>query len=105
MYKRQILHYINGGIRLQTAGERVQPQVKAHLSVLLALIALVRAGDYWLARFELTTSDRGAVMGATYTDVKAQLPAIQLLILISLFSVALLIVNIRRRGWVLPTWP
>ncbi len=98
-----ILHYINGGIRLQTAGERVQPQVKAHLSVLLALIALVRAGDYWLARFELTTSDRGAVMGATYTDVKAQLPAIQLLILISLFSVALLIVNIRRRGWVLPT--
>ena len=98
-----ILHYINGGIRLQTAGERVQPQVKAHLSVLLALIALVRAGDYWLARFELTTSDRGAVMGATYTDVKAQLPAIQLLILISLFSVVLLIVNIRRRGWVLPT--
>ena len=97
-----ILHYINGGIRLQTAGERVQPQVKAHLSVLLALIALVRAGDYWLARFELTTSDRGAVMGATYTDVKAQLPAIQLLILISLFSVVLLIVNIRRRGWVLP---
>ena len=42
-------------------------------------------------------------MGATYTDVKAQLPAIQLLILISLFSVVLLIVNIRRRGWVLPT--
>ena len=98
-----ILHYINGGIRLQTAGERVQPLVKAHLSVLLALIALVRAGDYWLARFELTTSDRGAVVGATYTDVKAQLPAIQLLILISLFAMVLLIVNIRRRGWVLPT--
>ena len=98
-----MFHYINGGIRLQTTGERVQPAVKAHLSVLLGLIALVRAGDYWLARFELTTSDRGAVAGATYTDVKAQLPAINLLILISLFAVALLIVNIRRRGWVLPT--
>jgi len=67
-----ILHYINGGIRLQTIGERVQPQVKAHLSVLLGLIALVRAGDYWQARFELTTSDRGAVVGATYTAIKAQ---------------------------------
>ena len=98
-----IFHYINGGIRLQTIGERVQPQVKAHLSVLLGLIALVRAGDYWLARFELTTSDRGAVVGATYTDIKAQLPATNLLILISLFAVALLLVNIRRRGWVLPT--
>ena len=98
-----IFHYINGGIRLQSVGERVQPQVKAHLSVLLGLIALVRAGDYWLARFELTTSDRGAVVGASYTDVKAQLPATNLLILISLFAVVLLLVNIRRRGWVLPT--
>ncbi|MCH2422634.1 MAG: UPF0182 family protein [Acidimicrobiales bacterium] len=98
-----LFHYINGGIRLQTTGERVQPAVKAHLSVLLGLVALVRVGDYWLARFELTTSDRGAVSGATYTDVKAQLPAINLLILISVFAVVLLIVNIRRRGWVLPT--
>ena len=98
-----IFHYINGGIRLQSVGERVQPQVKVHLSVLLGLIALVRAGDYWLARFELTTSNRGAVVGATYTDVNAQLPVTNLLILISLFAVVLLLVNIRRRGWVLPT--
>ena len=97
-----IAHYVNGGIRLQTVGERVHPRVKAHLSVLLGLIALVKAADYWLARFELTTSTRGAVHGATYTDVKAQLPAINLLILISLFAVLLLLVNIRRRGWVLP---
>jgi len=97
-----VLHYLNGGIRLQTMGERVQPAVKAHLSLLLGLLALVKAADYWLARYELTTSTRGAVHGATYTDVKAQLPAINLLILISLFAVILLIVNIRRRGWVLP---
>jgi uncharacterized membrane protein (UPF0182 family) len=103
LFVTTLFHYINGGIRLQTTGERVQPAVKAHLSVLLGLIALVRAGDYWLARFELTTSDRGAVDGATYTDVKAQLPVINLLILISLFAVTLLILNIRRRGWVLPT--
>ena len=98
-----ITHYLNGGIRFQTTGERVRPQVKAHLSVLLAVIALVRAANYWLARYELTTSDRGAVDGATYTDVKAQLPATNLLILISLLAVILLVVNIRRRGWVLPT--
>ncbi len=98
-----ISHYLNGGIRFQTFGERVRPQVKAHLSVLLGVIALVKAADYWLARFELTTSTRGVVDGASYTDVKAQLPAINLLIMISLLAVVLLLVNIRRRGWVLPT--
>ena len=98
-----IWHYINGGIRFQTVGVRVRPQVKAHLSVLLGSVALVKVADYWLARFELTTSTRGVVNGASYTDVNAQLPAINLLILISLLAVVLLLVNIRRRGWVLPT--
>jgi uncharacterized membrane protein (UPF0182 family) len=95
-------HYVNGGIRVQISGERVTPQVKAHLSVLLGALALVRAVGYWLDRYELTFSSRGAVDGAGYTDVNAQLPAIQLLLLISLFAAALFLYNIRRRGWVLP---
>ena len=47
-------------------------------------------------------STRGTVDGATYTDVHAQLPAIRLLMVISLFAVVLFLVNIFRRGWVLP---
>jgi uncharacterized membrane protein (UPF0182 family) len=97
-----VAHYLNGGIRLQTQGERVTPQVKAHLSVLLGLLALVKAGDYWLQRYELTLSTRGTVDGATYTDVNAQLPAIYLLLMVALLSFVLFIINIRRRGWVLP---
>ena len=53
------------------------PQVKAHLSVLLGLLALVKAAGYWLQRYELTLSTRGVVDGASYTDVKAQLPGHQ----------------------------
>jgi uncharacterized protein len=97
-----VAHYLNGGIRVQPPGPRVAPQVKAHLSVLVALLALVKAVDYWLQRFELTVSSRGTVDGATYTDVNAQLPALNLLVLISLAAAALFIVNIFRRGWVLP---
>jgi uncharacterized membrane protein (UPF0182 family) len=97
-----VAHYLNGGIRLQSPFQRVTPQVKAHLSVLLALLALIKAVDYWFARYELTFSSRGYVNGATYTDVHAQLPATNLLLLISLLSCALFIVNIWRRGWVLP---
>ena len=97
-----LAHYLNGGIRLQPGGRRVTPQVKLHLSALLAVLAVLKAADYWLQRFELTTSTRGYVEGATYTDVKAQLPALQLLILISLLAAALLFVNVRQRGWRLP---
>ncbi|MGH9274712.1 MAG: UPF0182 family protein, partial [Acidimicrobiales bacterium] len=97
-----VAHYLNGGIRVSARRNRVTPQVKAHLSVLLGLLALVKAGGYWLQRFDLTVSTRGFVDGAGYTDVKAQLPAINLLLLISVASFALFIVNIWRRGWALP---
>jgi uncharacterized protein len=97
-----VAHYLNGGIRLQVQGRRVTPQVKAHLSVLLAGLALLRAATYVLQRYELLGSTRGFVDGASYTDVKAQLPALNLLVLISLLAAALLIVNIWQRGWRLP---
>ena len=98
-----IAHYLNGGIRFQTPLQKVTPQVKAHLSVLLAVLALLKAAGYFLQRFELVFSTRGTVDGgAGYTDVNAQLPALNLLVLISLFACALFLVNILRRGWVLP---
>jgi uncharacterized membrane protein (UPF0182 family) len=97
-----IVHYLNGAIRLQPLGERVTPNAKAHLSVLLALAAFTKAADYWLRRFELVVSGGTSFDGAGYTDINASLPAIQLMILISLFAGVLLLVNIRRKGWTLP---
>ena len=97
-----VAHYLNGGIRFQTPMQKVTPQVKAHLSVLLAGLALLKAAGYFLQRYELVYSSRGVVDGAGYTDVKAQLPALNLLVLICLFACALFLVNILRRGWVLP---
>ena len=97
-----VAHYLNGGIRFQTPMQKVTPQVKAHLSVLLAVLALLKAVGYFLQRYELVYSTRGVVEGAGYTDVKAQIPALQLLFVISLFACALFLVNILRRGWVLP---
>jgi uncharacterized membrane protein (UPF0182 family) len=97
-----VAHYLNGGIRLQGPLQRVTPQVKAHLSLILGAIALLKAFGYWLERYDLNFSSRGAVEGASYTDVKAQLPALNMLIVISVAAAILLIVNIRLRGWVMP---
>jgi len=97
-----VAYYLNGGIRFQSATERVTPQVKAHLSVVLAVMALVKTAEYYFARFELNFSTKGAVDGAGYTQVKAELPALNLLIFISIVAAALFLWNIWRRGWVLP---
>jgi len=96
------LHYLNGGIQVTPGRQKVASGVKVHLSVLLAIMALLKAVGYWLDRFDLLYSDRGAVFGATYTDVHAQLPVLTLLIGISLFAAVLLLVNIRLKGWLLP---
>ena len=96
------IHYLNGGIRLQVQGRKVTPQAKAHLSVLFAGLAVIRAASYWLSRFSLTDSTRGVVQGATYTDVKAQLPATNLMILVSFAVAALFLWNVRQKGWRIP---
>ncbi len=45
-----VFHYFNGGIQPQRGLPRVRPPVKAHISVLLALIALDKAAGYVLQR-------------------------------------------------------
>lgn len=98
-----IAHYLNGGIRLAPAAlDRVTPQVRGHLSLLFAALALVKAAGYLVQRWTLLFSTRGLVDGATYTDLKAKLPAINLLLFASVVAAALLILNVRRRGWTLP---
>src|SRR4051794_3513856 len=95
-------HYLYGGIRLQTQGERVIAAAKAHLSVLLGLFVLLKAVAYFLDRYGLAFSPRGRVTGASYTDVHAVLPAKTILIGISLLCAVLFIYNIFQRGWILP---
>ncbi|MGH9103690.1 MAG: UPF0182 family protein, partial [Acidimicrobiales bacterium] len=94
--------YLTGGIRPQGPAPRVSPHVKAHLSLLIGAMALVKAAGYFLQRYELDSATDGYREGAFYTDVHAKLPALTLLIFISLFAFVILLVNIRRRGWVLP---
>ncbi len=99
-----IAHFFWGGIRPQarTWGERVAPATRAHLSVLLGVIMLIKAWGYYLGRFDLLGSHRGVVQGASYTDVHAQLPALNFLILAAVICAVLFFANIVRQRWALP---
>ncbi len=97
-----VVNYLSGGIRLQGQGPRVSPAVKAHLSFILALMAIVKAVGYYFQRYKLVNATDAYVNGAGYTDVHAVMPALTLLLFISVVSAVILLVNIRRQGWVLP---
>ena len=81
---------------------RLAPHVKAHLSVILALAMVAKAGDYMIQSWSLDYSTRGAVFGASYTDVHASLPVLHFLAIVSLVAAAIFLANIRYRGWRLP---
>ncbi|MBE0417735.1 MAG: UPF0182 family protein [Coriobacteriia bacterium] len=98
-----VVHLVGGAIQPGARLKGFAPHVKAHLSVLLGLIVASKAFDYYLSVFELNFSPRGQVTGASFTDVNAQLPALRLLIAIALVSAVTLLVNIRFKGWRLPT--
>ncbi len=95
-------HLLNGGVLFASSTPSVRPATKSHLAVLLAVLAVLKAADYWLTRYQLTNERRGFVQGATYAVVKAQLPALMLLILIALLTAGLFMSTIRTNRWRLP---
>jgi hypothetical protein len=97
-----VAHYLMGGIRPQARTDRVAPEVRAHLSVLLGLIVLLKAWGYRLDQYDLLYSARGTVTGASYTDVNAQLPALKLLVVIAIVVSVFFLINARFKNWILP---
>src|SRR3712207_1532654 len=67
-----LTHYVFGGLRLQTPGQKLTAAARVQISVLLGLFVALKAVAYWLDRYGLLYSDRGELFtGASYTDVNA----------------------------------
>jgi uncharacterized membrane protein (UPF0182 family) len=95
-----VAHYFNGGLRFTGRRFTATRPAKTHISVMLALLALVRAVVYRIDMYELLFSDRVAqFFGPGYTDITARLPAYRLLMLVAVMAAVLFIVNIFRPGW------
>ena len=85
--------YAAGALRWQF---RLTAPVRAHLSILGALLLVTIAAGYQLDIPELSYSTSGyeSIQAATYTDMNAQLPAYQILTFVALAAAALLLLNI-----------
>jgi uncharacterized membrane protein (UPF0182 family) len=97
------VHYLYGGLRPQLRGERATAGARAQLFVLVGAFVLLKAVAYWMDRYAIDFSGRGAVQtGASYTDVNAILPAKTVLAVIALICGVLFLLGAARRGAVLP---
>ena len=96
------VHILDGAIQPWERLKGFAPHVKAHLSVLLALLVATFGFKYWISIWELNFSKFGQIVGAGYTDIHARIPAYQILIAVSLATAVALLLNIRYKGWRLP---
>ena len=55
-----LTHVLNGGVLFASPMPKVRPATKAHIAVLLAVLAALKAADYWVTRYELTNERAGS---------------------------------------------
>ena len=97
-----LAHVLNGGAMFASPMPTLSAGARGHLAVLLAVLAALKAADYWVHRYETTNERRGFVQGATYSIVHAQLPALLLLSIVALVTAALYLSTLRSESWRLP---
>ncbi|WP_346623906.1 UPF0182 family protein [Blastococcus montanus] len=98
-----LTHYVFGGLRLQTPGQKLTPAARVQLSVLLGVFVALKAVAYWLDRYGLVYSNRGEVFtGASYTDVNALLVPKTILVFIAAVCAVAFFANVFFRNFLLP---
>ncbi|WP_254920854.1 UPF0182 family membrane protein [Blastococcus mobilis] len=98
-----LTHYVFGGLRLQTPGQKLTAAARVQLSVLLGLFVALKAVAYWLDRYGLVYSDRGEVFtGASYTDINALLVPKTILVFVAAVCALAFFANIFVRNFLLP---
>ncbi|MEQ9238163.1 UPF0182 family membrane protein [Coleofasciculus sp. E2-BRE-01] len=99
------VYVLKGKIRLDRYWQHfLTKDVKTHLSLLLAGIALVIAIGFWLERYELLFTGDGVVYGAGYTDAHAQRLAFWIMSIVSLLLGLSFILAIWQNNITLPTY-
>ena len=78
------------GIRRGQLRVAFPPQMRRHTAILAVFLFLLWALSYWLDIYELLYSPRGVTFGASYTDLKATLPAlyVQMALMVILTGIA-----------------
>ncbi|MEK7770462.1 MAG: UPF0182 family protein, partial [candidate division NC10 bacterium] len=93
------VYVLQRSVVLTARGPRLAGGARTHLLGLGALLLVVRGVGFWLDRYDLLYSPRGFTFGASYTDVNASLPVLQVLAVLAVLCAVACAVQTRRPGW------
>jgi uncharacterized membrane protein (UPF0182 family) len=96
------LHAVNGSLRFAGRGTSIGRGARIQISVLAALFLLVESASIWLDQYKTMTSASGLYTGATYSDVFAQIPGLQIVAGIGILVAVLFLVGGFVGKWRLP---
>jgi uncharacterized membrane protein (UPF0182 family) len=97
-----MIYRVHGDIEYDMHRRSMSPTAIAHGSALLGLLFVVEAASYGLDRYLLLYGDNGVVVGASYTDVHVKLPALWLMIGLSIVAAFAAWANVWVRTYRLP---
>jgi len=97
------VHVLYGGLGWHARRPRATMAAQAQIYVLVGVFVLLKGVAYWVDRWGIDFSQRGAVTtGASYTDVNAVLPAKTVLAVIAVLCAVLFFAGAVRRSALLP---
>ena len=96
------MHYVFGAIAFSGRSLKFSRASQAHLSILIGLGILVRAGTYWLDKLDTAVNGSGYTAGAGYTDVHARIPSKNILIAVTIVCAILFFAGVATRSWLIP---
>ncbi|WP_243155740.1 UPF0182 family protein [Kocuria sp. TGY1127_2] len=97
-----VTHYLYGGIVVHEKGITTTKALKVQMGVIAAVLLLVLAVNFWLARYSTLLSNKGSWTGALFTDVNAVMPTNAILSVAALIVALLFAYSAFAGRWRLP---
>ena len=93
-----ILHFLRGRVTLPPQRLGLEAPADKHVAALLVGFLILTAIQIWMVRLpELLYSTTGPLVGASYTDMNARLPALHITAVVALIGAVLVIYGMIRR--------
>ncbi|MFM7013435.1 MAG: UPF0182 family protein [Actinomycetota bacterium] len=96
------VHIIYGSIKFNGRNTFVSKPARIQIAILAALYLGVQGASLWLDQYSTLIGSAGLFTGATYSDVNATIPGLQILAMISILVAVLFLVTAFVGRWRLP---
>ena len=97
-----LVHLYNGAIKFNGRKSTVTKGAQVQVGINLALFFVAEGASVWLDQYQTMTSSSGLFTGATYSDVNAAIPGLQIMALIALAVAVLFVITAFIGRWRLP---